>query len=136
MNAETQIKLLRLALDIRTPEHEANTAFNRLRHAIVDWEAFKKALLDYTFLEYESNRVHKITMTEERAAVERLEAQQRFTDPTFHFGKYKGTRISEVAQANIGYIYWVVETCDRIRPTFLEQCRLAIRIYDNVEVEV
>jgi hypothetical protein len=127
MDEQKLIKMLRLAVDPRTPEAEAMTALAILRKNVSEWSEVKVALLNHSIQEYEESRARKFS--HEHGAIQRMEVQKNFRDARFHFGKHEGLWISEVARKNFGYILWLLDSCDRLSPPFRRKLEEIVTIY-------
>ena len=86
------LKLVRLCLDYRTPEHEAVAALRALRNERLAW--------------------HDVALS---LAVS-IKPQEKRLPPTnvMPFGKYKGHTITLIANDDPGYLRWVLENCRKI----------------------
>ena len=122
------VKLLRLAVDPRTPPEEASTALGMLRRMQVSWDDVKNAVVDHTVNEYEGARLKQFAP--ERRAMMRAEASRDFVDKKLWFGKYKWFMLSQVAQENYQYLLWMKENMNRLPEAFMRSLEQAILIYE------
>ncbi len=106
MDPERLVKLARVALDFRTVEPEAFAALRAIRAQEADWCQVTTAI------------------AESLAVAPRVNGSERMP-----FGKYKGTRLAEIAEDDPDYLVWVLSNCANIRPRLREQITRALSAY-------
>ena len=96
MKPETAIATIRLAVDCRTPEGEAQAAFNTLRRAELEWPKLFELIAG------------------PQPVARRTTAPPpppRYWPP-MPFGKYKGRPLDWIAKNAPGYLFWLLDRPD------------------------
>jgi hypothetical protein len=116
------MKLARVALDHRTPEHEAVNALKMIRSGQLDWCQMTALLIEHSGLA--------------KAAVKPLSRHDRQADfresrdnIRMPWGKHRGLRLDEIMADHPWYLPFILEKCDWVDGKLRERMELAVESF-------